>query len=207
MTAQRLDTFRAIATAYRQYEFRSRLEAKYAAFFDLCGWPWSYEPVDFNGWIPDFAIGERPILVEVKPFFRSEEFGEAIAKIECSGCSQPVLLLGADPMWIAHNEEHCDAPCIGWILESPLADESGCQVREVWPINFGVTEGNGKIGLCSQLGAWWNIIWKARDSDPYANKWSRVELRGADIETELVDRWAKACNIAKWIPYAEHHRS
>jgi hypothetical protein len=50
-------------------QFRSRLEARWAAFFDLAGWRWIYEPVDFSGWIPDFAlIGQSHlVLIEVKP--------------------------------------------------------------------------------------------------------------------------------------------
>ena len=58
----------AIPTTYNGVNFRSRLEAKYAAMFDQLEWKWEYEPVDMNGWIPDFVIkGIRPIYVEVKP--------------------------------------------------------------------------------------------------------------------------------------------
>lgn len=77
-------TIAAIPTVYNGVQFRSRLEARWAAFFDLCGWRWDYEPLDLNGWIPDFAVyplrfpkyrdrSSRevtrgvPILVDVKP--------------------------------------------------------------------------------------------------------------------------------------------
>ena len=46
----------AIPTVYAGVRMRSRLEATWAAFFDLIGWRWSYEPIDLDGWIPDFAI-------------------------------------------------------------------------------------------------------------------------------------------------------
>ena len=59
----------AIPTLYKDVQFRSRLEAKWAAFFDLLGWPWDYEPFDLNGYIPDFILHlHEPVLVEVKPF-------------------------------------------------------------------------------------------------------------------------------------------
>jgi len=59
---------RAIPTYYEGTQFRSRLEARWAAFFDLAGWPWEYEPVDLNGWIPDFRLrGKTPALCEIKP--------------------------------------------------------------------------------------------------------------------------------------------
>jgi len=56
-------------TRYRGITFRSRLEARWASFFDLTGWRWEYEPLDLAGWIPDFALigAEHPILAEVKP--------------------------------------------------------------------------------------------------------------------------------------------
>jgi hypothetical protein len=56
-------------TTYKDVQFRSRLEARWAAFFDLAGWRWEYEPTDHNGWTPDFAlIGKRDIVkAEVKP--------------------------------------------------------------------------------------------------------------------------------------------
>lgn len=55
-------------TMYRDTMFRSRLEARWAAFFDLSGWLWEYEPFDLLGWTPDFRLqAATPILVEVKP--------------------------------------------------------------------------------------------------------------------------------------------
>lgn len=60
---------KAIPTTYAGVNFRSRLEARWAAFFDLCGWKWDYEPFDLEGWAPDFLIRTKigPVLCEVKP--------------------------------------------------------------------------------------------------------------------------------------------
>ena len=60
---------KAIPTTYAGTNFRSRLEARWAAYFDELNIPWEYEPFDLDGWAPDFAItvlGEQ-VLVEVKP--------------------------------------------------------------------------------------------------------------------------------------------
>lgn len=55
-------------TLYKDTMFRSRLEARWAAFFDLAGWRWDYEPCDFDGWTPDFRLhGVTPVYTEVKP--------------------------------------------------------------------------------------------------------------------------------------------
>jgi len=57
-----------IPTFYNGTQFRSRLEARWAAFFDLAGWRWEYEPPEEGGWIPDFLlIGDKIVKVEVKP--------------------------------------------------------------------------------------------------------------------------------------------
>lgn len=60
---------KAHPTTYRGTRFRSRLEARWAAFFDLAGWRWQYEPGDYEGWSPDFTIigDHAAIPVEVKP--------------------------------------------------------------------------------------------------------------------------------------------
>lgn len=57
-------------TIYNGTKYRSRLEARWAAFFDLIGWKYQYEPYDFPGWTPDFAVygsENRILFIEVKP--------------------------------------------------------------------------------------------------------------------------------------------
>ena len=53
-------------TAYAGVRFRSQLEATWAAFFDVAGMPWEYEPIQLPGWVPDFRLFGR-FLCEVKP--------------------------------------------------------------------------------------------------------------------------------------------
>lgn len=47
---------KSIPTTYKGVNFRSRLEATWAAMFDLLELKWSYEPIDLDGWIPDFVL-------------------------------------------------------------------------------------------------------------------------------------------------------
>jgi hypothetical protein len=78
---------KAIETRYKGYRFRSRLEARWAVFFDALGIEWEYEFEGFvlpNGtsYLPDFYLPDLGIWVEVKPFddFRkAEEFVSANA--------------------------------------------------------------------------------------------------------------------------------
>lgn len=60
---------KAIPTTYAGVNFRSRLEARWAAFFDLANIEWEYEPLDLEGWCPDFLLRLKlcNVLCEVKP--------------------------------------------------------------------------------------------------------------------------------------------
>ena len=57
-----------IPTVYKGRQYRSRLEARWAAFFDLLELDCEYEPFDLKGWSPDFELKVKyPAIVEVKP--------------------------------------------------------------------------------------------------------------------------------------------
>lgn len=66
-----------IDTVYKDYRFRSRLEAKWAVFFEKMGWNWVYEHEGFKlpsgPYLPDFYFPDLDIYAEVKPFEFSEE--------------------------------------------------------------------------------------------------------------------------------------
>lgn len=59
-----MSDIKPIETIYKDYRFRSRLEARWAVFFDAMGWKYEYEPEGYDlghiGWyLPDFWL---PIL-------------------------------------------------------------------------------------------------------------------------------------------------
>lgn len=86
-------------TFYNNIQFRSRLESRWAAFFDLIGWKYSYEPLDLNKWTPDFKIitnaGSR-FFVEVKPKLFSDI--ELRLKIGNSvEFNEKILIVNEDP--------------------------------------------------------------------------------------------------------------
>jgi len=64
-------SIKAIETTYQGYKFRSRLEARWAVFFDAMNWEWQYEKEGFilpSGWyLPDFWIETINMWAEVKP--------------------------------------------------------------------------------------------------------------------------------------------
>lgn len=65
-----------IETVYKGYRFRSRLEARWAVFFDAAGISYQYEPEGFEvprdsedcvRYLPDFYLPDIGTYVEVKP--------------------------------------------------------------------------------------------------------------------------------------------
>ena len=69
---------KAIETFYKGYRFRSRLEARWAVFFDALGIKWEYEPEGYDlgeaGWyLPDFWLPEYSAFIEVKAVDPTEE--------------------------------------------------------------------------------------------------------------------------------------
>lgn len=63
-------TAKAIETRYAGHRFRSRLEARWAIFFDTLGIPWQYEPEGFElaagRYLPDFYLPQQRLYYEVK---------------------------------------------------------------------------------------------------------------------------------------------
>jgi hypothetical protein len=109
---------KAIPTVYGARQFRSRLEAKWASFFDLCGWQFEYEPFDLGEWSPDFLLlGETKVLVEVKPITAFDK--DTADRMERAAMSAlwdgELLLVGVAPLF--------SSPCswssgaIGWLGE------------------------------------------------------------------------------------------
>ena len=66
---------KAIETKYRGYRFRSRLEARWAVFFDEIGIKYEYEPEGFElsdgtKYLPDFYLSEFHVYAEIKPLLQ-----------------------------------------------------------------------------------------------------------------------------------------
>ena len=116
-----------IETIYRGYRFRSRLEARWAVFFDRVGIAWEYEPqgyeVGFSGgewsktrYLPDFWLPQTKTWAEVKGDVETINW-QLLAEAVDWGCGLPdtteswgttrgLLLLGPIPepssYWPAH---------------------------------------------------------------------------------------------------------
>lgn len=108
-----------IQTRYAGYFFRSRLEARWAVFFDTLRLDWSYEPEGFElvrhgYYLPDFRVMMRgyPVWFEIKPGNEAEypPFTEFIN-------SSPGSWRGAvlneipDPRYVSRSQGYWYPPC------------------------------------------------------------------------------------------------
>lgn len=113
-----------IETVYKGYKFRSRLEARWAVFFDQIGCKWEYEPEGFDlgggvYYLPDFLIHnvygryKGDLWFEVKGNMTMQDaekiqrfaYGgmtqEQVMEIESTGTivpiTNPIMIVGAIP--------------------------------------------------------------------------------------------------------------
>lgn len=123
-----------IATVYGGIEYRSRLEARWAAFFDRVGWSHSYEPVDGGGYIPDFHIdGYRPLYVEIKPANTYAEYlrpvpkvSKGIAGLPCPAAEYVILGTRPTPSWGPSLSKRTAAGLIGRPNGTPTTAAWSC---------------------------------------------------------------------------------
>lgn len=89
-----------IQTQYKGYRFRSRLEARWAVFFDAIGIPWDYEVEGFtNGeisYLPDFVIWGNG-YIEIKPCEPTNREKEKVRMASLSDDVFGVCVLSGDP--------------------------------------------------------------------------------------------------------------
>jgi hypothetical protein len=74
-------TIEPIKTTYSGTQFKSRLEARWALFMDMSGFPWKYEPKGENT-PPDFLVNDD-FYMEVKGTLVSPEYIDFLRRQDC----------------------------------------------------------------------------------------------------------------------------
>lgn len=182
----------AIPTKYADVQFRSRLEARWAAMFDELEWRWEYEPEDLHGYIPDFMLLTKPgpVLVEVKPRYSVPALLAAAAgKIDRSGWESSnannALIVGGT--WNADNEEGLWQPVIGALRQLIGSDYPGTWACGVWHHCLACK----KISVHHDEQGWACMLCGAYKGDG---------LLG-DVRPRLLkEMWAYAGNVVQWKP-------
>lgn len=98
-----MSDIKPIETRYAGCRFRSRLEARWARFFDALGIKWLYEPQGFEvgekgrPYLPDFQLPDLNAWVEVKGH-RDELDLRLLAEAVSGPCGPFLLVLGPVPL-------------------------------------------------------------------------------------------------------------
>jgi hypothetical protein len=174
----------AFPTEYKGQRYRSRLEAKWAAFFDMCGWNSTYEPVDLGLWSPDFIIytAKNPVFVEVKPTRRhDDETARRIHKaLKQSGIKGGALLLGICPL-----KELAGGHSPGYF------DDCNENEDDFFSVPFATYHGmRERLDFCHPTRSYRGIISGRVDGGPWAEFLPTWE--------EIDEIWSHACSAVQW---------
>jgi len=186
MRPQQIDLARVgIETRYAGTVFRSRLEARWAAMFDLLEWRWDYEPVDLSGYVPDFFLHfpRGVLLAEVKPATDRLELEANARKIQLSGWRKDFLLLGAGPLATE------PAPVLGLFayFEEWPGDEPGWMPPDDAEVHRCLR--CQKTSFHHASGSWFCPVCGAYDGNAY--------IESVDSK-DVVAMWREAGNRVQW---------
>lgn len=114
-----MSDIKAIETRYRGYRFRSRLEARWAVFFDAMKIEWEYEPegypTDEGGYLPDFRLFGG-LFAEVKAAVRLEEsMPKMVAFVLGTGFDLLILPNVPDVEWYQVLSQERGGISIDWL--------------------------------------------------------------------------------------------
>jgi hypothetical protein len=188
----------SIPTIFNGTEYRSRLEARWAAMLQLIGWPATYEPIDCDGYFPDFIVsGPRPLLIEIKPAVTQDEYRAPGAKMAAGLIGHwrhDVLILGVDPLPSIGYDDHNHPPAglLGeYFSADDVADEPGI-AGPGWdfdPGNWFRCRRCGEIGVYHSVQTFTGRPCGHYDGDGYLGS----------VDSRILQRyWASATNLVKW---------
>lgn len=174
-----------IPTDYSEITFRSRLEAQWAAFMDILGIDWDYEPFDCDGWIPDFIIkGSQPLLIDVKPVANVPDCVQYFRKIKDSKPPYPFAVVGLGAL----GEKHAGSEIFGAVWGSWPDSENQGDDYDIFHF--------AECHKCKKYT--WACIWgsyQCRRCGHYDG-----DNTTAWGEGEVSSAWNQAKNLVRWEP-------
>lgn len=163
---------KAIETEYAGYKFRSRLEARYAVFFDHLRTGWEYEPEgydldDGDYYLPDFWMTDLKCFVEIKGQEPNEDELRKARKLYCH-TEKAIALFHGMPMenyglWMCWDQGE-SAGTSEWLVQ--WADRGGDGIsfylpenatsdrvyyQDPWMHSITITKDRVNIDLCGTL--------------------------------------------------------
>jgi len=154
-----MQNIQPIETQYRGYRFRSRIEARWAVFFDFLKIEWEYEKEGYDlgkaGWyLPDFwlpTLGECGIWCEVK--------GKDASELERGKCHQLQELTSTPVLLLEGQVSHGPFLLFCW----DLSDSSGGSSE--WDVVWGQDQDGDVTLFVLPQGSRW-ICWDSMFENP-----------------------------------------
>jgi len=141
-----------IETHYKGYRFRSRLEARWAVFFDALQIPYEYEKEGYRmgrvWYLPDFWLSQQDCWVEIKGKEPEEQELERVRKLVEATKKDVYLFLGQIPLPNVGDEFMAENGVQGYFWYEEYGKVTDAQISYWWcecPIC-------GMVGLC--YGGW-----------------------------------------------------
>jgi hypothetical protein len=129
-----------IETRYAGCHFRSRLEARWAVFFNSANIPWEYEPEGFNidgkYYLPDFRLPQCGLWIEVKPILPTPDILHLLRR--AATALGGLMLVGSIPQLLPTGND------IAWRLLGLRAPLNGNPEPEDQTVGFGLYHKNNR---------------------------------------------------------------
>ena len=159
-----MEKVKPIETRYKGFRFRSRLEARWAVFFDTLGVKYEYELEGFSlpsgvAYLPDFFLPDLQVFVEVKPTEQIPYVDlKKMIEFALEGDHQLLLIVGSPTQEQAYviNRRTCssieeyEADFEGQATEEQMVEAVFESLRDWSQVQFGVTP----------LSRRWDLIYK-----------------------------------------------
>lgn len=152
-----------IETVYNGYRFRSRLEARWAVFFDTLGIRYEYEKegYDLGGewYLPDFWLPDFKCWVEIKGDAPSKRDLEKVKLFGHSMGNAPIALFQGLPGMMAQGDFYCldltDSSGGSCVMEDALF--AWCHTCQVWTFDFGDWDSRYEYGGRELFNPDWTV--------------------------------------------------
>lgn len=165
-----------IPTLYRGVSFRSRLEARWAVFYDALGIEWQYEPEGYSlphgPYLPDFWLPQIAAFIEIKPPGLGHREGCFVL------CADLAEATGKSVVCFSREVGPPDGSDLGAAWFGPTAEETspmfewcqceGCGRLSIEYMGLGngarcrCPKGNAQTSRSAALLAAYNAAWTAR---------------------------------------------
>lgn len=168
-----------IPTEYAGVRFRSRLEARWAVYFDAIGVKWQYEREGYqlpSGWhIPDFYLSVEHVWVSVK--FKAGYSKDDVLKCRdlCESTGEMVIMTDGPPSLAGHEYFQCVSTCV----------HANTKARLV-----AVLETSGRVAIAPRTEMLRSAIWEIPESE--YGKWASGSnpIQGAMVAAcELAEKY------------------